>query len=96
VFAARLLREKHADDPARLTRAFEFAVARPAKQTELKSLTAMLESQRDHYRANVEDADKAVHVGIAPAADDLDKSELAAWTAICRVILNLHETITRY
>jgi hypothetical protein len=96
VFAARLLLEKHADDNARLTRAFELAVARPAKEAELQSLAVMLDSQRDHYRANVEDADKAIRVGIAPAADALDSSELAAWAAICRVILNLHETITRY
>ncbi|OAI58113.1 hypothetical protein AYO49_01260 [Verrucomicrobiaceae bacterium SCGC AG-212-N21] len=96
VFAALLLHEKHADDNARLSRAFELAVARPAKEAELKSLATMLASQRDLYRANVEDADKAIHVGIAPAADDLDKSELASWTTVCRVILNLHETITRY
>ena len=27
---------------------------------------------------------------------DLDKVDLAAWTAVARVLLNLHETITRY
>jgi hypothetical protein len=26
---------------------------------------------------------------------DLDACELAAWTSVARVILNLHETITR-
>jgi hypothetical protein len=96
VFAARLLREKLADDKARLTRAFQLAVARPAKETELKSLSAMLNAQRETYRANPADADKTIHVGVAPIAADLDKTELAAWTAVCRVILNLHETITRY
>ena len=29
-----------------------------------------------------------------PAAD-LDAAELAAWTSVARVVLNLHETITR-
>jgi hypothetical protein len=33
--------------------------------------------------------------GAAPVAKDLDKSELAAWTHVARVLLNLHETITR-
>jgi hypothetical protein len=28
--------------------------------------------------------------------EGLDRAELAAWTEVCRVILNLHETITRY
>ena len=29
------------------------------------------------------------------APKDLDKAELAAWTHLARVLLNLHETITR-
>jgi hypothetical protein len=28
--------------------------------------------------------------------DDVDPIHLAAWTSVARVILNLHETITRY
>ena len=33
-----------------------------------------------------------------PSADseNIDTIELATWTAVCRVVLNLHETITRY
>jgi hypothetical protein len=34
-------------------------------------------------------------IGQTPLPKDLDQSELAAWTNIARVILNLHETITR-
>ena len=30
-----------------------------------------------------------------PIPDNLDKAELAAWTHIARVLLNLHESITR-
>ena len=41
-------------------------------------------------------AAKLLSVGIAPApGPDADPVELAAWTNTCRVILNLHETITR-
>jgi hypothetical protein len=39
---------------------------------------------------------KLQKVGLAPSADHVDKAELAAWTSVCRVILNLHETITIY
>lgn len=96
VLAARLMQEKLKDDQARLTRAFELAVARPAKDAEKTSLAAMLTAQREYFRANSAEAEKAVHTGIAPVPADLDKAELAAWTMICRVVLNLHETITRY
>jgi len=29
-------------------------------------------------------------------ATGVNEPELAAWTQVCRVVLNLHETITRY
>jgi hypothetical protein len=96
VFAARLLHEKLGDDKARMTRAYELAVARPMKAAEQDSLSTLLASQRDYYRANATDAEKVIHVGISEVPEDLDKTELAAWTSVCRVILNLHETITRY
>jgi hypothetical protein len=31
-----------------------------------------------------------------PVPRDLNISEVAAWTSVARVVLNLHETITRY
>jgi hypothetical protein len=34
-------------------------------------------------------------VGQAPAAPGVDPAELAAWTSVARVILNLHEAVTR-
>ena len=38
--------------------------------------------------------ERAGTISVIDAATD--KVELAAWTSVCRVILNLHETITRY
>ena len=32
---------------------------------------------------------------IALLPKDVDTAELAAWTSVCRVILNLHEVVTR-
>jgi hypothetical protein len=83
------------DDDARLELAYELALARSPKSQEKQSLLKLLESQREHYRSVADDADKLAHVGILPAKCT-DEPELAAWTAVTRVILNLHETITRY
>ena len=33
--------------------------------------------------------------GQSPIPADIDPAELAAWTSVARVLLNLHETITR-
>ena len=39
---------------------------------------------------------KLVGVGESKADAKMDTSELAAWTQVCRVVLNLQETITAY
>src|SRR5262249_5293356 len=94
-FAAAILHEPGTDD-ARLDRAYERALCRPVKPAERESLKTFLAEQRAHYRADPESARKMLHVGCRPAAANLDPAEHAAWASVCGVILNLHETITRY
>jgi len=94
--ATRVLAAKVATDDARLDLAYERALARPARPQEKESLKSFLATQRQYYASTPEDADKLVRVGLAPAPKKSDEAELAAWTSVCRVILNLHESITRY
>ena len=96
VLAGDLLASGPATDADRIDRIFRKALARPATPREAASLAAFLEGQRSACRANPGDAEKLVHVGQAPEPAGIDAAELAAWTALCRVVLNLHETITRY
>jgi len=96
-FAERLLNNPAApNDAARLEAAFQLALARPVRDAERDSLLAFLEKQRGEFREQRSDAQKALKVGLRAADPTLDPNELAAWTGVCRVILNLHETITRY
>jgi hypothetical protein len=50
---------------------------------------------RAHYKADRIGARGLVTTGIAPVPKDADYLELAAWTGLCRALLNLSETITR-
>jgi hypothetical protein len=95
VWAGRLLSSPAANDTARIDAAFQQALARTPKEKERESLLALLDKAREEYRVRPEDAPKLQKIGIAPAAEG-DPVELAAWTTLCRVVLNLHETITRY
>jgi len=96
VFAERLLATKSESDAQRIDLAFERALARPAKAKEKDSLLKFLEVQREDEREGKDEPDKLIHIGLASVPKSVDSSELAAWTQVCRVILNLHETITRY
>jgi len=59
-------------------------------------LLEFLKQQRDYYTPHPDEAEKLLKVGFAPQPSNIAAPELAAWTQVCRVILNLHETITRY
>ncbi len=94
-FAAKLLAESANNDGERIAAAFARALARAPREKESRSLGAFLATQRDYFQTHPDDAQKLVRVGIAPAPSG-DAPELAAWTSLSRVVLNLHETITRY
>jgi hypothetical protein len=96
VFAGHLLAAPAGSDGARLEQAFQQALGRPVKPKEKASLLAFLTAARAEYAARPDDAAKLRKIGQAPAAATADDVELAAWTSVCRVILNLNETITRY
>lgn len=95
-FATHLLADHKARDADRLERAYAQTLARAPKLGEKQSLIAFLSQVREAYRARPEDAKKLLAIGYAPTAVNADAVELAAWTSVCRVLLNLHETITRY
>jgi len=96
VFAERMLKSGVTGDGQRLDAAFQRAVSRPASDAEKAGLLTFLNAQRDHYKAAPEEAAKLVGKGLKTTDPELDRAELAAWTSLCRVVLNLHETITRY
>jgi hypothetical protein len=96
IFASRLLQQGPSTAGEKIDAAFRRALARLPKDSEKQSLLNFLDLQRAHYRENLEESGKLMLVGNAPPGPNSDPAELAAWTQVCRVILNLHETITRY
>ena len=96
VFAQRILISPANDDTARLQHAWQLALARQPTDTELKSILTYLQAQRDIFAKTPGDAAKVIKIGLAPASSALPAVELAAWISTCRVVLNLHETITRF
>ena len=94
-FAARIIADGGADTDARITWAFRRAVQREPRPEERKVIAALVTKQRTEYTANRPAAEALVTVGQSPAPENADVVELAAWTNVARVILNMHETITR-
>jgi hypothetical protein len=100
VEAARMLGGKaatrpEASDADRVAWLFERATSRPPKADESKVLLDVLAKHRKEYAADADAAKKLLAVGAARAPNDVPPAELAAWSSVARVVLNLHETITR-
>ena len=66
---------------------------RGADATELSTLTGLLHRQKATYQASPAEAEKLAGPGAVPGGETV--ADLAAWTTCARVLLNLHETITR-
>lgn len=94
-FAARILSEAKGTPAERVTWAWQQALQRDPSAAELKTMADLFARHHADYQKDVQAAADLLKNGIAPAPAALDKSELAAWTHVARVILNLHETITR-
>lgn len=96
-FAASLLEDlPGAPDDERIHTAVRRALAREPKADERTGLAEFLSRQRTVLRESQDDPAAFLRVGQWSASGKHDPVELAAWTQLCRVILNLHETLTRY
>lgn len=95
--AHRLLHEiPQADFATVLDLAFQRALSRPASAQEQESLKKLYETQKNYYAQNPAEAKAFQSTGYFRQASNQLADQLAAWAQVCRVILNLHETITRY
>lgn len=95
VFAERILRKGGPKLTDRLNWAFSQALDRKPTRKEIEALSNLCRKELERYTADQEAAGKLIRTGEWPVPKDLDATELAAWTSVSRVILNLHETITR-
>ncbi len=94
-FAARILAESGRTTESRLTIAWSRALQRTPRAGEMRTAAALLDEHFRTYRADAAAADALLNTGETAIPPGLDRAELAAWTHVARVLLNLHEFITR-
>jgi Protein of unknown function (DUF1553) len=79
----------------RIRYAFRLATDREPEPREIKVLHQEFVDELKHYKEDQEDAAKLLTVGESPVPAKTNKPELAAWTTVASIILNLDETITK-
>jgi hypothetical protein len=92
--ARRIVIESGSDFSSRLDYAFRLALSRNARPDEQRLLRALFDKHRLDFSLDESDVEQVVgdDAFLLPLADRI---ELAAWTSVARVVLNLYEAITR-
>jgi hypothetical protein len=90
-----VIHESGSSDKDRLGFAFRLALSRNPTKRELDSLTRFVSRQMKRFATDKAAAEKIVSAGESPQPKDIPLTEYAAWTTVARVVLNLHETISR-
>lgn len=96
VLAARLMQKGEMSFAERLRQSYREVLQRDPKAEEERILQGLYERHLQQYQKDPKAAEELLSVGDSPTPTDLDAGSLAAWTSVTRVLLNLHETITRY
>lgn len=94
-FAGEILTSSAKTDHDRMVWAWQRALQRDPRPEELATMEPLLQQHRQVYLSQKEAVAAFLKVGQVPPTDGIDPVELAAWTHVARVLLNLHETITR-
>ena len=97
--AARALGGRMAQFPGTIAEkaqhGFRRCVARPPSEGELKQLVTFFNEARTVYTADAMQAKQLATDAVAPMPTGVELADLAAWTTLGNVLLNLDETLMR-
>ena len=93
--AGRAMSEVSGDARQRLEYVFQQVLCRSPRPQEAEVLTKLYDKHLAEYQGDESAATQLLSVGEAKNLEGINAAELAAWTSVCRVVLNLHETVTR-
>jgi hypothetical protein len=93
--ARQMMAEVKGSDTDRAIYGFRLCVARTPSVAELNHLLELYRENLEKYKQEPDAARAMAANGLAKPPKELDTAELAAWTVIANVLLNLDETITK-
>jgi mono/diheme cytochrome c family protein len=93
--AERSIKEGGTAPQARLAFAFRLATGRAANERELATLRKSFERMLAAYQSDEPSAHSLISIGASASDPSIPASELAAYTAVANIILNLDEVITK-
>ncbi|QDT98593.1 DUF1553 domain-containing protein [Gimesia aquarii] len=93
--AERLLKEGGSTNDEKISYVFLLATAREPRSSEREVLLNVYQESLKQYQKNPKAAEELLSMGESPRDKKLDVIQVAAWTVVGNMILNLDETLTR-
>jgi hypothetical protein len=93
--ALRTWKEGGATDQARISYAFRLCTGRKPDAFEEAEFLKLLNSQRAEFKGKTASAVYVTSMDVNNIPEGMDLHELAPWTMVARVLLNLDVTITK-
>ncbi len=93
--ARRIVKEGGASIDSRIAFAFRACLTRPPTPEESSRLTQLYEQTRQQYEASPAQAEAMATKPLGPAPKEADVRDLAAWTVVSNVLLNLDEALAK-
>jgi hypothetical protein len=95
VFAEHTMTSAGDDPKGVVTAMFQRATARIPAADELSEMTTSYQEHLAHYTKNPEAAKQLIAVGESKPNAKLDEAQLAAWTMVANLVLNLDEVLNK-
>jgi hypothetical protein len=93
--ARRLAREGGSSPEDRARYGLTLCLGRPASEAEVSVLVDLFRAELDRYRDDPKAAEALATDPLGPLPDGLNAAEMAAWTAVSNVLLNLDGVLTK-
>ena len=93
--AERVMLEGGSTPEEQFVFAFRTTTSRFPKAYEQDSLLQLHQEYFKEFQGKPEDAEKLLSAGESPRDAKLAAADLAAWTMVCHLLLNLSETVTQ-
>jgi hypothetical protein len=93
--ARRIVREGGSNPEERVRFALRLCQVRPPQATEVGRLVALYQSELDHFRKDPQAAERLATEPLGPLPAGFDARELAAWTVVANVLLNLDAVLMK-
>ncbi len=93
--ARRIVKEGGATTTERARFALRLCLARPPRDEQIQQIVALFQTEHDHYRRDAKAAQELAAEPLGPLPAGMNADELAAWTVVANVLLNLDGVLTK-